>query len=346
MLRTITRVMFASVGVSMILVAGMSVIGNWIPARQLVFTMSNRDRDALGSISVVDAARRLNVPIVFSFHTSFALSSNGMLATLEDGLNLSVSTLEGSNRQILFSAAEYELDFLVAAWSPDGTALAFVKGASSRGSDEQIYLWHQNTVRNLTPDHSFRSIFHLEWSVDGTQIAFLGYSDFNSPGQIYTLEVNDGSVTAISPIGMTVDKPSWSPDGSFITFGGQFANLSDIYVVELHSAEMRNLTNNPSSEGFPAWSPDGTQIAFDANYGDGFNIYVMDVDGNNVRQLTDDPRTESLPMWSPDGQYIAFRGHRPQDGALELRIMRADGSEQRLISYETTFWVDGAVWLP
>jgi Tol biopolymer transport system component len=345
MLRLMAYALVVMIGVCLALIGSACVVGSWLSTPQIVFRGRNSDRtDHI--LYIADVERRLNVPIILSLNNAFALSPTGVFALLGEGTSLVTVDLYGNHQQILTQDGEYNLDYLEAEWSPDGTMLAFVNGASSMSSNEQIYLYHQNTVRNLMPDDAFESIFRIVWSPDGTHLAFLGYPRVNLSSGIYTLEVNTVELTRVSPPIMSADSPTWSPDGSTLAFSGRENDQSDIYVIDIGSAEVRNLTNSTSNENFPAWSPYGTQIAFTANYVGNFEIYVISADGNNLLRLTDNRRTESHPVWSADGRYIMFTGQRPTDGGLEIHVMRADGSERRLVSYDEIAWSDEAVWLP
>jgi Tol biopolymer transport system component len=76
-------------------------------------------------------------------------------------------------------------------------------------------------------------------------------------------------------------------------------------------------------------SPDGRTIIFDL-LGD---IYTVDAEGGEATVLFSGLPFESQPAWSPDGSLIAFVSDR--DGAENLWIANADGSEPRKLSSET-----------
>lgn len=80
----------------------------------------------------------------------------------------------------------------------------------------------------------------------------------------------------------------------------------------------------------PDVSPDGRTILFDL-LGD---IYAVDAGGGAARPLLTGTPFESQPVFSPDGRHIAFISDR--SGTTNLWIAKADGSEPRMLSQETS----------
>jgi dipeptidyl aminopeptidase/acylaminoacyl peptidase len=61
------------------------------------------------------------------------------------------------------------------------------------------------------------------------------------------------------------------------------------------------------------------------------HIWVMAPDGSNKRELTNDPAyRDERPRWSKDDAFILFG--RLKDDRMQVWMMRADGSEQRLVA--------------
>jgi hypothetical protein len=78
----------------------------------------------------------------------------------------------------------------------------------------------------------------------------------------------------------------------------------------------------------------GRSLAFE-----GFNadvgIYVIDADGGNQRRLSPSPGFDLRPSFSPDGASIVYcrvlNPGAPGVPPTEIRVMRADGSDSRVI---------------
>ena len=96
--------------------------------------------------------------------------------------------------------------------------------------------------------------------------------------------------------------PSWSSDGSMISFRSEGA----LWVIPV-SLETRRAAGpaRKIADGLTrlsTWSPDGKMIAYAAN-GD---IWRIPATGGTPQQITDSPMSECFPAWSPDGSQIAF----------------------------------------
>jgi len=120
--------------------------------------------------------------------------------------------------------------------------------------------------------------------------------------------------------------PSWSPDGTRLTFDTTRDDNAEIYVIDVDGSNPVNLTNDPASDAWPAWSPDGTRIAFTSGRDEGGgDIFVMDADGNDPTNLMMQAGSaEDHAAWSPDGTRILF--HTNRDGNYEIYAMDVDGS--------------------
>ncbi|HNO93573.1 MAG TPA: hypothetical protein PKJ84_05350, partial [Anaerolineales bacterium] len=117
--------------------------------------------------------------------------------------------------------------------------------------------------------------------------------------------------------------PSWSPDGSMISFASSRAGARQLFVMNADGSNIRQVTDLKDMGGRNTWSPDGTKLAFYRGPQGDRNIYVINVDGTGLVKLTDGGDNLG-PSWSPDGNWIVFTSFR--DGNNELYIIHPDGT--------------------
>jgi len=172
----------------------------------------------------------------------------------------------GSVRQITTAAAP-NLD-VAPAWSPDGSEIAFVRVASSAGSELPRASLHVvsadgGEVRELGQEGS-----EPAWSPDGRSLAFVSYRDrlgrtcfheCSTSGEIYLLEVETGEIRRLTRSQASDSSPAWSPDGRMIAFVSDRSNRQEhayeIYVMSPSGDDVRPLTRNEVWDVEPAWRP-------------------------------------------------------------------------------------------
>ena len=231
-----------------------------------------------------------------------------------------------------------------AAWSPDGTRIAFERDFANHAA---IYTMnaHGTNHRLLTP----RGLNgQPSWSPDGKKITFGRYI----PGKEASIWVmnRDGSrlrrVTR-NPLpkndgcgGCAGQGPSqFSPDGRRIAFiWVKGAHSAAIYVVGVNGKRLHQVT--PFTRGIADkidWSPDGKEIVFSSpefgRPGKSSNIYLVRPNGTDLRQLTRETGGEinaGADSWSPDGKKIAYVSNK--SGTYQIWTMNADGTEQKQLT--------------
>ena len=228
---------------------------------------------------------------------------------------------DGSNTRHFSDFIEESFTAWGAAWSPDGSQIAFV--SNSAGNDD-IYVVNVDgsDLRQLT-DHPAADQYPA-WSPDSSQIAFQSRRDDN--WEIYLMDADGENEQRLTDAPGSDWGSNWHPDGGSLVFVSSRDGTNDIFRMDLETLEAVNLTNTPETEENPGWSPDGALIVFGRYVNENSEIFVMNADGSDVRVLTDSIGQDTNPSWSYDGSKIAFSSNR--DGDLEIFVMNADGSDQ------------------
>lgn len=194
-----------------------------------------------------------------------------------------------------------------AAWSPDGTSLAFMRGDERVGLDLYVLTLDGETGPELIvkgDDDNPELAGNPVWSADGASIYLSADRRQHQGSTLWKVDVATGTLSRLTPA--TSDAP-WTSDRS------------------------------------PALSPDGTTIAFASNRhgstsddaGD-YDVYSIRTDGSQLIRLTDDPGTIATPAYSPDGKRIYFASTRTRtaDYEWEIFVMAASGGEQKRLTRE------------
>jgi Tol biopolymer transport system component len=196
----------------------------------------------------------------------------------------------------------------------------------------------------------------LDWSPDGSELAFVGPSD-GSHATIFAVGPDGAGLRVVGPLtpnGSTAGL-SWSPDGSQIAYVDGWRGTNALYVVDATGGEPRRITGEDLYVAGPDWSPDGRSIVFASEEPNAqpelWDIFVIDLQTLEVRRLTDDPSLDLEPAWSPDGRRIVFRSRRDLvpsesvEGADEIYVMNANGTGQTRLTFDESI-DQSPVWSP
>jgi TolB protein len=261
------------------------------------------------------AAGVVVVPAAPSASASFC-AGNGLIVfskTRHGNVDLYTATASGKRLRRLTKAPGQDL---YAAWSPDGTRIAYTYYFHS-----QYSVWITSAARGrprrLTPPGV--GAFDPSWSPDGMRLA-IGVETPDGADDVEVLDLATGTLTNVTHAAGDDLDPTWSPDGTHIAFATNRDDPSrqnyDIYVTTPDGTAQTRVTATPESDdGVPAWSPDGSRLAYVAAT-DAFRIVVMNVDGTNGAFVT----VGTEPEWSPDGRRIVFAR------ANQILVMNPDGS--------------------
>ncbi|HUP64967.1 MAG TPA: protein kinase, partial [Thermoanaerobaculia bacterium] len=221
------------------------------------------------------------------------LSKDGkfLAYTTDEGGNLDIYVLPtGGGRAIRIT--ESDADDAQAAWSPDGSKMAFVSARDQGGK-----LSHPLAAA-------------------GIQTYVLG-----ARGDIFIAPALGGD-----PVKLVSDGyyPAWSPDGREIAYATTRMGSRDLWVIAAAGGEPRRLARDTSFDYHPSWSPDGKWIAYGAlELPFNFSIRIVSAAGGAPRTILNESTLLMRPVWSRDGRTILFS--RTSGGAINIWKLRLDG---------------------
>jgi len=169
--------------------------------------------------------------------------------------------------------------FHVVAWhntpalSPDGKRFAVVTDAGN-GPALEVYDLQTGRLDSLLSQGS--NLADSTWSPDGKTIAVTSYT-LGAP-RILLIAVNGTIAVPLGIKGTTGEsyRPSYSPDGAWITYTLRHDGGNDIHAVEILSGKDVALTSDGKSWN-SVFSPDGKQVAFLRESGGLIDLHAMDV---------------------------------------------------------------------
>jgi Tol biopolymer transport system component len=230
-----------------------------------------------------------------------------------------------------------------AAWSPDGSTIAFWSAPREGTPGPGIYTVPATGGEPTLLLETDLSVWSISWSPQGDRIAFVGVnpvdgSQSDMPMAVYTMASDGSDLQQLTSEGQVM-AAAWSPDGTRLAITRSYAvgerkTGNDIYVLDLETGEEQRLTNDGTAWK-PSWSPDGTRIAFTSNDTGAIrdaDLYVINADGSGRIRLTDTPEIEEDTAWAPDGSAIAVtRFGLGEPRGCDLVLVAPDGSSERVL---------------
>ena len=216
------------------------------------------------------------------------------------------------------------------SFSPDGKEVVFISFPNIARMDIAT-----RQVEFLTNNRDSNTIYsNLDWSYDGSSIAFLMSTDADQIiMNICIMDIESRDIRQLTDSPGIKSRPSWSPDSSKIVYAEQDlqSHFHDLYVVDKEGKEVVNITQtSDTDELFPFWLTDN-RIAFMSftQSSSVFDVFIMNMDGSERRKsdLSIELSTRGSGIrgwvWSPDGtQILLSRQIRPDDSAPHMRQLK------------------------
>ncbi|WP_148232419.1 PD40 domain-containing protein [Janibacter sp. HTCC2649] len=257
-----------------------------------------------------------------------------------------------------------------AAWSPDGTRLAFDSSRLAPEANGDL-----KEIFTMAPDgtdvHQVTNLGFFAgqptWSPDGRWIAFTtDGGDYPTSQGIYAIHPDGTGLHRIvalpaGPRSVWLDAPRFSPDGSRLAYtffqGGKptrspwswKGETSALWTVGVDGANARQVVAPGQKVGDADWSPDGRHLVFEQmgnDPGSLSRVLRVPATGGGITALSQDTglrggRSDNWsfqasfdPVYSPDGTTILFPHdeYSPTFGCTSLQAMNADGTNPHWVN--------------
>lgn len=273
----------------------------------------------------------------------FGVAANGLVAYVDDqGAIQRVDPITGESRVLVPGPGNERPVF-----SPDGSRLAYLRPAATRGVDV-VVAGSDGARPIIVTTASLPSVGYLGWSPDSASIAVsvppdrLQILDASAPAapRVVTVDGTPLQAMAIDDFNASPLDLFRPPAGQEIMFVGSTSAGPALFVADADGTAARPIIDPETSAvpysaiDTPQWSPDGTRIAVALAAPDDPNawrIHILNADGSGLRALSMDPRSrsEAHPSWSPDGTRVALQRWYRNDacGYCETQAITVVGVE-------------------
>jgi Tol biopolymer transport system component/DNA-binding winged helix-turn-helix (wHTH) protein len=244
---------------------------------------------------------------------------------------ISVLSLADSTTRSLTSPPAGWLDH-EAAFSPDGTRLAFVRSTVA-GVSNDVFVMRLpfGEAKRLTFDN--RPIMGPPtWTADSREIIFS--SNRAATTGLWRVSAMGSAPSPVPGPEGEANWPSIPAKGNNALVYEQWVSKANIWRLDLKDPKHIEKSPSPlvSEKGEkmrPEFSPDRKRVAFESNRMGFWDIWTCAVDGTNCDQVTSLHGTAGRARWSPDGRYIAFEFH-PNERS-EIYMVEVPGGVPHLV---------------
>lgn len=255
-------------------------------------------------------------PGIFSTRISYILKNGNRYS-------LVVADADGYGAQTVLASTE---PIISAAWSPDGTRLAYV---SFEKKKPIIFVQSLTTGQRMVLANYKGNNSAPAWAPDGKRLAIVLTQGANS--QIHVINADGTGLKQLSFSRAIDTEPQWSPDGKWIYFTSDRGGSPQIYRMSSLGGEPQRVTFDGSYNVSPRLSADGKLLAFIRRDNGKFQVAVQELGGARpqVQVLSDSSEDES-PSFAPNGKMIMYATSINNKGVLS--VVSSDGRVKQRLS--------------
>ncbi|MHB1457821.1 MAG: hypothetical protein ACYC0V_13005 [Armatimonadota bacterium] len=225
-----------------------------------------------------------------------------------------------------------------AAWSPDGTMIAFASGTPHGIPNLWTVKSDGTGFRQLTN----RGANAPSWTPDGKSIIFGTVRSGNASYMSISPKGVSGSEKPLSFLPKKADDPVWSRDGSLVAFGLAGDDGSrDLWFTRASGGAAAKLSGKFWVREW-AWSPDNTALAFVVGKATGTSLWLVDPGTKQMKMLYQGYCR--APVYSPDGKQIVISVPDVRSG-FKIQVIDILARKDRAVAV-TTFDGQRIMWSP
>ena len=232
-----------------------------------------------------------------------APNANDMVITL-------VPTDGGPSERLSYEHDIADLD-LDARYSPDGSEIAFRRGASPY-SDLYVVGANGAAVRQVT--HLASRMRGFDWTRDGSALIFS--SGHEGPQALYTVSLEDGRIESLGV--RPAEFPSAARASDTVVY--EIPRLrTQLGTIEIGAGQSvaRDLVPSTGNDVAPTFSPVDDRVAFVSDRSGAQQVWLDDPAAGETFPLTDsDEPTLRYPVWRPDGARLLITARGASIGRL------------------------------
>jgi Tol biopolymer transport system component len=251
-----------------------------------------------------------------------SFSPNGKKIVWERGDDLYKMDANGTNQRRIPNTTH--VNYEIGRYGSYGGNPAYSPGARKIIFDKGKNIWTINpdgTGRDRItdalagdPSAAKPTFVHPVWSPVSNEIAFSWL--YRGTREIHVVALSDlrgekilDASSRITPAGVGVYRPDWSPDGKQIVYecsedpcesGTNRSRNPDIYKVNADGSNNAPIATSSADDSYPVFSPSGGKIVFSSDRDGDEELYIKNADGSGKAQQITHNRTRDVePDWQP-----------------------------------------------